>query len=345
MRVLITGGAGFIGSSLALALAARHPDWTVTALDNLYRRGSELNLPRLKAAGVAFNHGDIRIADDLHGAGAFDALIECSAEPSVRAEGDILVPVNLIGAHHCFQAAARHDAQVIFLSTSRIYPVEPIEGLAYDELPTRFEPSAEQALPGIGPEGVTEEFPLAGRRTVYGATKLGAELLLGEYSGRWVINRFGVVAGPWQMGKVDQGVFTHWLISALFDRPLKYFGYDGSGRQVRDVLHVDDLVDLVERQVEDPDQWHGRTFNAGGGRSNSMSLCELTEAVAALTGRDLDVGSQLGTHPTDVRWYVTDHSAVTAFSGWTPKRSATDTLADIHDWLVEHESVVRNSLT
>lgn len=345
MRVLITGGAGFIGSSLAIALAERHPDWSFTALDNLYRRGSELNLPRLKQAGVAFVHGDIRIADDLLGLDEFDALIECSAEPSVRAEGDILVPVNLMGAHHCFQAAARFGAQVIFLSTSRVYPVEPIEELTYDELATRFEPAATQTLPGVGPDGISEAFPLAGRRTVYGATKLGAELLLQEYGGDWVINRFGVVAGPWQMGKVDQGVFTHWLISALFDRPLKYFGYDGSGRQVRDVLHVDDLVDLVEQQLQEPQRWSGRTFNAGGGRANSLSLCELTAEVETLTGRDLAVGSQLGTHPTDVRWYVTDHAAVTEFSGWAPKRTATDTLADIHRWLVDHETIVRNSLT
>jgi CDP-paratose 2-epimerase len=345
MRILITGGAGFIGSSVAIALAERHPEWQITVLDNLYRRGSELNLPRLKAVGAAFVHGDIRVADDLAGLEPFDALVECSAEPSVRAEGDILVPVNLVGAHHCFQAAARHDAHVIFLSTSRIYPIAPIEGLAYDELPTRFEPAERQQVGGVGPDGVTEAFPLAGRRTVYGATKLAAELLLQEYDGAWTINRFGVVAGPWQMGKVDQGVFTHWLISALFERPLKYFGYDGSGRQVRDLLHVLDAVDLVEQQLLDPKRWDGQIFNAGGGRANSLSLVELTGAVERITGRALDVGSQEGTHPTDVRWYVTDHSALTDFCGWTPQRSAMDTLSDIHGWLVEHESAVRNSLS
>ncbi len=345
MKLLITGGAGFIGSSLALQLAERHPDWQITALDNLYRRGSELNLPRLKAAGVKFVHGDIRIQEDLAGLDEFDALVECSAEPSVRAEGDILIPVNLTGAHHCFQAAARFGAQVIFLSTSRVYPVKPIEGLVYDELPTRFEPAAEQALPGVGPDGISEEFPLTGARTVYGATKLAAELLLQEHQAEWTINRFGVVAGPWQMGKVDQGVFTHWLLSAVFGKPLKYFGYDGSGRQVRDLLHVDDLVDLVELQLGDRAKWNGQTFNAGGGRSNSLSLLELTGAVEDITGIKLDVGSQLGTHPTDVRWYVTDNATLTEFSGWSPKKTALGTLADIHDWLREHESVVRNSLT
>src|ERR1700689_1373417 len=86
--VLITGGAGFIGASLALELAARHPNWGVVALDNLHRRGSELNLPRLREGGVRFVHGDVREPEDLHAAGRFDALVEGSAEPSVMAGVD-----------------------------------------------------------------------------------------------------------------------------------------------------------------------------------------------------------------------------------------------------------------
>lgn len=343
--VVVTGGAGFVGSSVALALAARHPDWQILVVDNLYRRGSELNLPRLKAAGIRFQHGDIRVADDLATLPPFDALVECSAEPSVRADGDLLVPVNLTGAHHCFQAAARHGAQVVFLSTSRVYPVQPIQALDYVESDTRFEPAATQTLPGVGPQGISEAFPLAGPRTLYGATKLAAELLLTEYEGPWVINRFGVIAGPWQMGKVDQGVFTHWLLSARLGRSLKYFGYDGTGRQVRDLLHVADAVDLVERQLLDPERWSGRTFNAGGGRANSLSLCELTAAVEEITGQSLEVGQVPGTHATDVRWYVTDNAAITAFSGWEPQRSAADTLSDIYRWIVDHEDAVTAALT
>src|SRR5215211_5219157 len=80
-RVLVTGGAGFIGASLAIALRSRHPDWSVVALDNLRRRGSELNLPRLRAAGVRFEHGDVRQAGDVLGLPHVDAIVECSAEP------------------------------------------------------------------------------------------------------------------------------------------------------------------------------------------------------------------------------------------------------------------------
>ncbi len=85
-------------------------------------------------------------------------------------------------------------------------------------------------------------------------------------------------------------MFTHWLLSARLGRSLKYFGYDGTGRQVRDLLHVADAVDLVEQQLLDPERWSGRTFNAGGGRANSLSLCELTAAVEEITGQSLEVG-------------------------------------------------------
>src|SRR4051794_23990301 len=185
-RLLITGGAGFVGSNLAVSLAARHPDDEIVALDNLYRRGSELNLPRLRDAGVSFTHGDVRELEDLLGVGEVDALVECSAEPSVMAgvggSPSVLVQTNLIGAYHCLELARQRGAQVGFLSTSRVYPVAPQLQIALDEAETRFEIAAAQTLPGVPPAGVSEEFPLEGARTLYGATKLAAEHLICEYA-------------------------------------------------------------------------------------------------------------------------------------------------------------------
>ena len=137
-RVLVTGGAGFVGANLALALARAHADWEVVALDNLYRRGSELNLPRLREGGVRFVHGDVRAPADLAAVGDVQAIVECSAEPSVMAgtggdAPDYLVQTNLLGAYHCLELARRHDAQLVFLSTSRVYPVAPLQGLALNE--------------------------------------------------------------------------------------------------------------------------------------------------------------------------------------------------------------------
>ena len=128
MRVLITGGAGFVGGNLAVALAERHPEWQIVALDNLMRRGSELNLPRLRKAGVEFVHGDVREPADLGAAGPFDAMVECSAEPSVLAgfaDTSYSVQTNLLGAFNCLERARAEGAFLVFLSTSRVYPVAP----------------------------------------------------------------------------------------------------------------------------------------------------------------------------------------------------------------------------
>ena len=107
MRVLVTGGAGFIGANVAVGLAAAHEGWAIVAFDNLRRRGSELNLPRLRQAGVEFVHGDVRDAEDVAGVGRVDAVVECSAEPAVSAgsEGgvDFLVKTNLLGAFACLE--------------------------------------------------------------------------------------------------------------------------------------------------------------------------------------------------------------------------------------------------
>ncbi len=343
MRVLITGGAGFIGSSIAIALAERHPDWDIVAGDNLYRRGSELNLPRLKQAGVSFAHTDVRQPADLQAIGAIDAIVECSAEPSVLGSADVIVPVNLLGAYHCFEHAKAHGARVIFLSTSRVYPVEPQERLAYREADTRFELEDAQAVPGASAEGVSEQFGLAGKRTMYGASKLAAELLLTEYDLPWTIDRCGVVAGPWQMGKVDQGVFTHWMLSFIQGHDLRYIGYGGLGKQVRDLLHVADLVDLVERQLTEPG-WDGQTFNVGGGRAGSLSLAETTALCREITGSDVAVTAAGASRPGDVRIYLSDCRALFAHTDWRPQRGPREVLQDIHDWVRANEQTVLTAL-
>jgi len=343
-RVLITGGAGFIGSSLSLTLAERHPDWTIIAADNLLRRGSELNLPRLQAAGVIFAHADVRHSEDLERIGDIDALVECSAEPSVMAAvqgaADYVVQTNLMGAYRCLEIAARYHAQLIFLSTSRVYPVAALEAMAFTEEETRYELTDS--------DGVGEDFPLAGFRTLYGATKLSAELLVAEYAQTHdiatTINRCGVVAGPWQMGKVDQGVFTHWLLSHHLGRDLKYIGYGGTGKQVRDLLHVADLVDLVERQLLDPDHWAGTTFNVGGGRAGSLSLLETTALCRQITGKTVQVESSGQTRPGDVRIYLSECAALYAHTDWRPAHGPEQVLQDTWAWIAENEALVLGAL-
>lgn len=351
-NVLVTGGAGFVGSNLAISLARRHPEWSIAALDNLHRKGSELNLDRLAEAGVEFISGDVRKLEDLQRAGKIDALVECSAEPSVMSgvDGDTsyLVETNLTGAYNCLELARRRGCQFIFLSSSRVYPLQGLRDLSLEEAPTRFELAAGQTVPGVSARGISERMPMDGPRTLYGTTKLAAEMLTAEFGEMFsiptVINRCGVIAGPWQMGKVDQGVFTHWMLSHLEGRPLSYFGYGGTGKQVRDLLHIDDLIDLIDLQLLEPGLWDGRTFNVGGGRDISLSLLETSEICARLTGNHLEITPVAEDRPGDVPLFLTDCSALFEFSTWRPGRDAETILGDIHDWIAGHRDLVIKAL-
>jgi CDP-paratose 2-epimerase len=352
VRVLVTGGAGFVGANLSIELANRHPDWEVLAFDNLHRRGSELNVPRLRDAGVEFAHGDIREPGDLEETGEIDALVESSAEPSVLAGVDsgthYVVRTNLLGAHHCLELARKHGAQLVFLSTSRVYPVEQQNALNYREEEMRFELESDQPFEGVSERGISEHFPLAGARTLYGATKLAAELLITEYAAafglRTVIDRFGVIAGPWQMGKVDQGVFAHWMLSHYFRRDLIYIGYGGRGKQVRDLISIDDVVDLIEDQLLNPDRWIGFVGNVGGGREISLSLLETTALCRDLTGNEVSIRSDPTTRAGDVPIYLSDCDLLYGHTDWRPQRGPQQIVEAIFLWINEHERAVERAL-
>ncbi|HEY4255227.1 MAG TPA: NAD-dependent epimerase/dehydratase family protein, partial [Chlamydiales bacterium] len=181
-KIIITGGAGFVGSNLAIRLKRQHPQSDVIALDNLYRRGSELALPRLKEAGVEFIHGDIRCKEDLASLGHFDLLIECSAEPSVRAgygsDPTYLLHTNLLGTINCLEAVRKTKADFVFLSTSRVYSIPKIQQLPLEIRGKRFVLKNEPPQQGWSEKGITTAFSLEGPRSMYGATKLASELIL-----------------------------------------------------------------------------------------------------------------------------------------------------------------------
>ncbi|MGE3172325.1 MAG: NAD-dependent epimerase/dehydratase family protein [Planctomycetota bacterium] len=345
-RILITGGAGFVGSSLAVRFRQAWPDTAVTALDNLRRRGAELALPRLSAAGVEFAHGDVRVREDLFALGDFDLLVDCAAEPSVLAghDGapDYVIQTNLGGTLHCLELARRCGAGVVFLSTSRVYPAAPINALRYDEGPTRFELLADQTTPGASEHGIAETFPLAGARSLYGASKLCSELLLEEYRAAYGLKgltlRCGVLTGPWQMGKVDQGVVVLWVARHLFGGALSYLGFGGSGKQVRDLLHVDDLFALLQLQIERLDEFDGAVFNVGGGRDCSLSLQELTALCREHTGATIPIAAVADQRPNDLIAYLSDCRAVTARTGWRPRIGAAAIVAEIARWIRDHRA-------
>ena len=207
-RVLVTGGAGFVGSNLALLLAERRGA-DVVAFDNLHRRGSELALPRLRASGVEFIHGDIRNHEDLDDFPATDLVIECSAEPSVHAGydggGRYLINTNLIGTVNCLDYARRYGSAVIFLSTSRVYSIAELRGLPLQRAGDRLSLAPEERGRGWSGRGIAEDFPTTGPRSLYGASKLASEMLIEEYNAayglRTIVNRCGVLTGPWRWAR------------------------------------------------------------------------------------------------------------------------------------------------
>jgi CDP-paratose 2-epimerase len=173
-------------------------------------------------------------------------------------------------------------------------------------------------------------------------TKLAAELMVAEYGDaygiRYVIDRCGLLTGPWQMAKADQGVVAFWVAAHCLNRGLKYIGFGGTGKQVRDFLHIDDFCDLVLDQIDNLNAYAGRHWNVGGGVRNSLSLLEATALCREVTGRTVNVLASNENRPVDLRFYITDHRAVSAVRGWTPQRDARRTVSDIAEWIDGHRA-------
>jgi CDP-paratose 2-epimerase len=354
--LFITGGAGFVGSNLAVLFKQRHPSWKIICFDNLKRRGSEQNLPRLRAHGIQFVHGDIRNPEDLQLDEKMDVMIDCAAEPAVLAgmNGNprYLIDTNLMGTVNFLQLAAKNRADVLFLSTSRVYPYDRLNRLPVNENENRFEwapvDNKEQPPPGWRPTGVDHEFVTDGPKSLYGATKLCSEIMIHEYRAmfglRAVINRCGLIAGPWQFGKVDQGVCMYWLLAHYFKRPLSYIGYGGNGKQVRDILHVEDLQDLLEMQIDQFDVADGNVYNVGGGNSFSLSLKEMTALCRQVSSRHISIGSVSETRPMDLKIYLSDNTKAKTDFGWNPTRSPQKVFQDMMHWIKNNETWIIQSL-
>jgi CDP-paratose 2-epimerase len=350
MKILVTGGAGFVGSNLCVSLKQLNQSFEIIAFDNLRRRGSELNISRLVEAGVQFLHGDVRNMEDLYQASDIEIIIDASADPSVLSgiNTDVypLLNTNLLGSINILELAVKNKAKIIFLSTSRVYPVKALENLNFVENETRYLWSDKQNELGISSYGVTEDFTLKGSRSFYGATKLASELLIEEYAAfkgiSSIINRCGVLSGPWQMGKVDQGVLLLWLSRHYFKGELSYIGYGGLGKQTRDVLHIDDLVQLISFQINNFESFEGGLFNVGGSKDISFSLMELTEICQRVTGNIIPISSNLQNREADLRIYMGDNQKITQVSGWKPNKSVEMIVSDSFDWLRSNEKIVKS---
>lgn len=350
---LVTGGCGFVGSNLAILFKLKYPRATIIALDNLKRQGSELNIKRLKEYEILYVHGDIRIKEDFDSLPKIDVLIECAAEPSVlsgiNTSPDYVLNTNLLGTINCLNFAKKNKAKFIFLSTSRVYPIKSLNKIKYREDETRISLENKQILAGVTLKGINENFDIKGARSFYGTSKLSSELLIQEYNEFYnlksVINRCGVLTGPWQMGKVDQGVVVLWIAKHFWKKELNYIGFGGEGKQVRDILHINDLFNLLDIQINNFKDYNGKTFNVGGGNDVSISLSELTELCENVIGNKIKINKVQKNRSADIPIYISDNSKVQKLSSWKPENSPKQIIMDTFEWLKLNESILKNILS
>lgn len=340
MKVLITGICGFAGSSLAERLLERRQGLAINGIDNLMRPGSETNLARLRKLGITVVHGDIRQASDLETLPSADWVIDAAANPSVLAGVQAgmtsrqLFEHNLAGLVNVLEYSKRFKAGLVLLSSSRVYSIPALVSLPLVVERNAFRLNDSAPLPaGVSRHGIGVEFSTRAPISLYGSLKLASESVALEYGDAfgfpvW-IDRCGVLAGAGQFGTPDQGIFSYWINAHLRRRPLRYIGFGGTGKQVRDALHPHDLAALIDAQFSESRVGGQRVYTLGGGTENAWSLAAVTAWCDVRFGTHTPDGD-LRPRPYDVPWLVMDpHDAVRDF-GWsieTPMEQILDQIA------------------
>jgi len=353
MRILITGICGFAGSAIAECLLERHEGLALTGLDNLMRPGSELNRPRLRKLGIAMRHGDLRAASDFEALGPADWVVDAAANPSVLAgtrEGFSsrqLFEHNLAGLVNVLEYAKSNRAGILLLSSSRVYSIKALRSLPLRAPGEAFELDPGAALPaGVSAGGVAVGFSTRPPVSLYGSMKLAAECVALEYGEAfdfpvWV-DRCGVLAGAGQFGTPEQGIFSYWINAHLRRRPLRYIGFDGAGKQVRDLFHPRDLAALLDAQMRSERAGGPRIYTAGGGPPSAMSLAQLNAWCDARFGRHAPE-PDLRPRPYDIPWLVMDSADARRDFGWSPELPREAILEEIARHAEQHPDWLERS--
>jgi CDP-paratose 2-epimerase len=338
MKILITGICGFVGSRLARFFKQSLPGIEIFGIDNLLRPGSESNRADLTRLGIRFVHGDLRLRSDLETLPACEWVIDAAANPSVLAGVDgkssprQLSEHNLSATLNLLEYCRQQQAGLILLSTSRVYSVRDLAALPMLETSHSFElDTTKLAVNGVTEAGISEQFSTRPPISLYGATKLASEVMALEYGLTFQfpvwINRCGVLAGAGQFGTAEQGIFSYWLHAHAARLKLRYIGFGGTGLQVRDAFHPDDLAALLAIQMRrDPPP--DAIFHAGGGVANSMSLAQLTAWCDRTFGPHAPE-PDLRPRPFDIPWVVMDAARARTELGWAPGRSLLSILSEI----------------
>lgn len=336
MKLLITGGCGFLGSNLASDALTRGDELVV--FDNLYRNGSRENLTWLKNQGkYIFEHGDIRNQNDItrtiqnfkpdaifHLAGQV-AMTTSISNPRMDFE------VNVMGTHNLLEAVRNHapEATVVYSSTNKVYG--DLEQYSYEETDTRY-----QCIEY--PNGFNEQTQLS-FHSPYGCSKGAADQYMLDYARifglKTVVFRHSSMYGGRQFATYDQG-WVGWFCEkaievsrGLLKQP---FTISGTGKQVRDVLHGDDMKQLYMAAVHHIDVAKGQAFNVGGGIENSLSLLELFSLLEQITNVKLNY-TKISVRESDQRVFVSDLSKAKLLLDWQPAVSAQEGVSRMVEWV------------
>ena len=176
---------------------------------------------------------------------------------------------------------------------------------------------------------------------MYGFTKFASELLIEEFSYafnlKYIINRCGVISGPLQFGKQDQGFVSLWVWRHLLKKRLSYIGYGGYGHQVRDVLHIIDLINLLKLQIKNFEKIYNKKMCVGGSTTSNTSLKKLTKICQKITGNKIKISKFNKTSIYDIPYFITDNKLVKKLYNWSPKKNINDIVNDNYKWLKENK--------
>lgn len=342
-EILITGGAGFIGTNIARSYLVEHQP--VHIFDNLSRPGVEENLLELQQAfpgGVRFTRANTRDWLEVKKAvGAAAKIYHLAAQVAVTTS--LQDPIddfqtNLLGTMNLLEAI-RHLAtqpDLLFTSTNKVYG--RLRSVPLLNRGTRYEP--EDGV--IARAGAGEDQPLE-FLSPYGCSKGGADQYVLDYARSYGIQatvfRMSCIYGPHQLGSEDQGWVAHFVRQSMKGEPITIYG---DGKQVRDLLFVEDLVRAMRLVQENMSAAAGHAFNLGGGAQNSVSLLELLDEIKRLTGNRMEI-VWAGERSGDQKWYVANTSKIRNLLNWYPQVSIRDGLRMLYEWYLERPSLIAQS--
>ena len=337
MKILITGGCGFVGSNIAIYLKKNLKKIQVYSLDNLSRKGSSLNKKKLNENNIKNYNINIENFKKIKFLPKFDLIIDCCAEPAIEAskyDADRVFNTNLLGTFNILKKCLKDKANIIFLSSSRVYSIKKLRDLVRKTKiikPLKIEYK------------IDENFTTSSASSLYGFTKLASEKLIKEMffktNLKFIINRFGVIAGPWQFGKQDQGFVPLWVARHLLKKKMSYIGFGGKGHQVRDILHIDDACEIILIQIKNIKKINNNIFNIGGDVKNSISLKDLTIKCERLTKNKIKFKSISKTSSFDIPYYVSNNNKVRKFYKWKPSKNIDMILGDIYKWISKGKAI------